>query len=122
MEHDKWIEQQKIRILKNIRVDGPHNCWICDLGGVTRKYSSLSIRLPWEGDKKTESTHKYSYMLHNKKFHFEDGEEVSHRCHQRHCVNPEHLSLESKEINRERNMCRHENVCQHHTGKLDCLL
>ena len=49
--------------------------------------------------------------------------EVSHLCHTRLCVNPDHLSLEPRCINQEREHCRNQGVCAgQHDGHPDCLV
>ena len=48
--------------------------------------------------------------------------EVSHICHDKLCINWQHLSLEYKITNRQRNKCKKYGVClKHHCGR-PCLL
>jgi hypothetical protein len=48
--------------------------------------------------------------------------EVSHLCHNRLCVTPEHLVLEPHLINAERQHCVQQGRCTHHGVHPDCLL
>jgi hypothetical protein len=48
--------------------------------------------------------------------------EVSHRCHDRLCVNPDHLSLEPQPVNIGRMHCKLQQLChQGHEGYPHCL-
>jgi len=49
--------------------------------------------------------------------------EVSHLCHQRLCVNADHLSLEPRSVNLERMHCKGQQLCHLcHEGYPKCLL
>ena len=47
--------------------------------------------------------------------------DVSHRCHNRLCVNMDHLSYEPKVVNAQRNPCRELNQCRGHLPFLPCI-
>lgn len=47
--------------------------------------------------------------------------DVSHLCHQRLCMTPEHLVLEPKAVNSERTHCVRQGHCSHHGEHPDCL-
>lgn len=51
-----------------------------------------------------EYAHRAAYMMATKTL-IPKSSEVSHLCHHGNCVNPEHLILESAEMNRSRNKC-----------------
>lgn len=48
--------------------------------------------------------------------------DISHLCHNRLCVNPEHLSPEPHSINNNRLVCKNDGDCHGHHGYKDCLL
>lgn len=49
--------------------------------------------------------------------------EVSHLCHTRLCVTPDHLNLEPGTTNHERRHCRNQGLCTGgHDGHPDCLI
>lgn len=125
MDVSEWIKTQKDRMLKKCSVQGPHNCWICLSGGQNQKYSTMSVSFPWAPGRKTVLCHRFSYMLFNNNFEILPAMHVSHRCHQRHCVNPEHLSLEPNHVNMDRQICRDilpVRRCKGHPPYQDCLL
>ena len=48
--------------------------------------------------------------------------DVSHRCHNKLCINLSHLSLEPRAINNNRNICKNEKKCtQDHEGYANCI-
>lgn len=106
MDTEKWINAQKNRLKQNSVIEGPFNCWLCKLGGEKRPYSVLSVKFPWEGKKKVISAHRFSYMIHNNLFEMSKDVHVSHLCHNSRCVNPDHLSYEPENVNKDRQVCR----------------
>lgn len=48
--------------------------------------------------------------------------DVSHLCHNRLCVNVQHLSYEPHSINNNRLVCKNDGECHGHYGFKDCLL
>ena len=48
------------------------------------------------------------------KITLDKGYEISHLCHNKRCVNYEHLSYEPKAVNAARNQCCHSRVCITH--------
>ena len=124
MNIEEWKIKQKDRILNNMTVQGPHNCWICDLGGRGQKYSTLCVKMPWEMKKKTVLSHRFAFMIFYDSFELSESLQVSHLCHQHHCVNPEHLSLEPNHVNMDRQICRgiFPPRCKKHEPHRDCIL
>ena len=93
--------------------------------GVRRRdgYGYVTIRVPGDEGivKKTSTTcHRAALLLKmlkeeqvttlqiNKKL------ECSHLCHNKCCINVEHLTLESKRINSSRKVCARRRTCQGH--------
>ena len=53
---------------------------------------------------------------------WKDTDEASHLCHKRRCYNPEHLVLEDRGKNKERDSCVAEGQCRGHGDSPKCLL
>ena len=51
-----------------------------------------------------------------------DGMEASHLCHNKHCVRPDHLALETNSLNQKRKQCLKSGKCVGHGSAPDCLL
>ncbi len=103
MNGENWIESQKQRLLDNSEAHGEFGCLLCKLGGGKAVYSTLTVTFPWKKKiKKTVSSHRFAYMLHTKTFDLSSDMQVSHRCHNRRCVNIDHLSYEPPNVNQDR--------------------
>ena len=60
--------------------------------------------------------HRLAYMVSRKVVELPPSLEVSHRCHNPRCIKPQHLCLESHELNSERITCRLQGMCtQNHS-------
>ncbi|CAH1797802.1 unnamed protein product, partial [Owenia fusiformis] len=75
-------------------------------GGGVRKdgYGRLSVK--WPGSSKFSNTcaHRVSYLVAYPEKIGLDGD-ISHLCHNRCCINPDHLTLEPHTINNTRLIC-----------------
>ena len=80
-------------------------------------YGRKSIKWGPLETSREEKAHRLSLMLKYKLEKLphtnECGElmEVSHRCHQKSCINSDHLVLENRLSNMSRETCRPERVC-----------
>ena len=124
MDYSEWIETQKARLRENCLEMGVYGCLLSQMGGQTRLYSVYSVRFPWDRKKRTLYGHRFAYMLHTEKFDLSEEFDVSHLCHQKRCINPEHLSFEPPHINQDRQVCRgtHPTRCRKHKPYQDCLI
>lgn len=75
-------------------------------------------KVTWpNGRKSYEKVHRLAYMAHLNNYqlpstdNFGEQLDVSHRCHEKLCINAEHLTLESHSVNMSRNYCRKTGVC-----------
>ena len=103
-------------------------------GGRTRDgYGKLSV--PWEvkegghmkihrkEERVSRMMHLIMYNLNRKCDLPPQTWEMSHLCHTRLCVLPDHLILEPKAINQERRHCVQQQLCtKSHNGYPDCFL
>ena len=49
-------------------------------------------------------------------------DEASHLCHIKSCFNPEHIVLESREMNKQRDACVAGKKCRGHGSAADCIV
>ena len=95
---------------------GGVNCKIWKGCKDSQGYGKKRVLWP-SGERSVERTHRLAFMVHNKSSnlprHNSYGEpvEVSHLCHNKLCINMEHLVLESHRENTSRNYCRRVGVC-----------
>jgi len=97
------------------------NCMHCtEWVGCFDRYGYGIKRVTWpDGSSFLERAHRVAYMVHHKLLRHEvprlsvEGIEldVSHRCHNKACVNPLHLVLEAHCINVSRYYCSSAGSC-----------
>ena len=98
--------------------------------GATDRHGYGRKQVTWPDSNKSEMrVHRLSFMMNKNLMYWEiashddNGQplDVSHRCHNKLCINSAHLVLEARDINNDRNHCMHLNRC---TGNHDphCLL
>ncbi len=76
-------------------------------------YGLQTVYWPDEG-RKVEKAHRVALMVQMRVTHSQFprvGVECSHLCHNRLCVNPQHIVLESHAANQERIHCRSQGLC-----------
>jgi len=122
-----------VRTTKNV---GYHRCWVFQ-GCLSRQDSTRGPK-PRQSvqyrrhehqprlSKKSLDSHILA-MIVKRKANLEgpwpDGYTVSHLCHERRCVRPDHLEIETMQINNERNNCVYRGRCEsRHIGFPPCLL
>ena len=67
------------------------------------------------------SGHQFAYFLQKDRF-LDTRLEISHRCHNKLCVNYQHLSQETRSTNGHRNTCKTSGTCSGHGHFQDCIL
>ena len=66
--------------------------------------------------------HTLSFFLSHEEVETDPGLEVSHLCHQKKCVRPDHLSMETKSTNNRRKQCVADGTCSGHGNFANCIL
>lgn len=107
-------------LLSNVDNIGPHGCQLWTGATSTNgKYGRKVVLWP-DGPRKTEYIHRLMYMIKNNIIEIPAHDksnnklEVSHLCGQSLCINKDHLTLESHQVNKERQHCHNQNVCSGH--------
>lgn len=91
--------------------------------GRTDAYGYGEIRFKFRGVRLCLKAHRVVFALANPHLPLQTGSyDVSHLCHNRQCVKPEHLSYEPHSVNNKRLACKNEGECGGHRGYNDCLL
>jgi len=93
------------------------------LGKEGKDYARTSFHL--RGVKYSIRRHQLALYLKLKQsgaeMSWRDGDEASHLCHVKSCYNPNHIVLESRELNQQRNGCLAERNCRGHGSAAECI-
>lgn len=79
------------------------------------------IRTQFRGKLQLFTVHRLNFYLLNGCKFTDINYHVSHLCHNKKCINFEHMSNEPVQINIERNRCRKTKVCIGHEGYKNCI-
>ena len=119
-------DKQKIieRLNKSTQVSTENNRHGCIVWKKTSiGYPRMKITIRDEIKPTNILVHRLVYFIcHPSDITRADGLEVSHLCHNKCCINPNHLNLESKSVNQCRNNCRKFKYCTGHHTHRNCLL
>ena len=101
---EAFYENMKKRILLKVNISANSNCWIW-AGGLDSeiKYGRIGYVDPASGDSKRKNVSRVAYMVFHKVWGADPGLDCSHLCHNTLCCNPDHLVLELRSINNNRN-------------------
>ncbi len=107
---------------------GGENCIMWTSDPDRHGYGRKQVTWP-NGSKKRERAHRVSYFLHHKLLSSQvpnidrhgNQIDVSHRCHKKLCINPQHLTLESHSNNMLRNACAKADVCTNEHAPPSCI-
>jgi hypothetical protein len=116
----QFYEKLRIRVLSKVSKDRfGKGCW--EWRGCMRKdgkYGRVSLNI--RGDRMYVNAHRASYIAFTECFVLPN--DISHCCHEKLCVNPDHLSHEEHCINRSRARCIEAGQCQGHGEHKPCIL
>jgi len=101
-------------------------CWLWVGGFRSSGYGRFWVKWPDMAYRKEELAHRMAYMLEHSLLPADfvamsAGLEISHLCHNKKCVRPEHIVLESHDINMSRVHCKNQMVCSRNHWPI-CLL
>lgn len=77
------------------------------------------VHLTVKGDEMGVTSHRASYIAFKRMFIL--PHDISHRCHEKLCVNPDHLSHEPHSINLRRRACKQQTQCRGHGQYKSCI-
>lgn len=89
--------------------------------GATDSDGYAVIRPTFRLKRQIFTVHRLIYYLENDCHFYNRSYHVSHLCHNKKCINIQHLSLEPGEINVRRNSCRQSKTCCGHDGFKNCI-
>lgn len=95
------------------------NCHIWK-GDIADNYPS--IRVMFRERRIRIRVHRLMFYLFNNAIPLDSKIHVSHLCHNKLCVNIEHLSYEQSVINAQRNSCFSAKKCFGHAGYKNCIV
>jgi len=84
-------------------------------------YGSTKVRSHFDDRRFTLNVHRLMYFIHARHILTPDHH-TSHLCHQKLCINTDHLSYEPAAVNLQRTTCNRKGYCGGHDGYKDCLL
>ena len=76
-------------------------------------YGRMRYSVPGIGRQKETSVHRMSKMLECRNLTLGEGD-ASHICHNKLCINPKHISIETNIVNNNRKACVASGRCQGH--------
>ena len=80
------------------------------------------FRTTFRGKRMWVRAHRITYYIAHECAPIEAAMHISHICHNKSCVNPQHLNKETQNINNNRNICKREGACHGHFGHPQCIL
>lgn len=109
-----WDKLSRSLSKKSLKVGGECILWT----GSTDRHGYGKKKVKWpEGDQKVERVHRVAYMLNTRLVSLPHSDasgaflDVSHICHNKLCINPDHLVLETHLANMSRIHCHYSGVC-----------
>jgi hypothetical protein len=116
---DKQIFKYKTVLKRHTHIFNPGLCHIWT--GPQNKDDYGFVRVMFRGVRKNVCAYRLAYFLATDCRPLSEEFHVSHRCHNKLCVNVSHLSLELSNVNRKRDICRDDGECYGHRGHAMCI-
>lgn len=116
---DEMIE----KIRSKLKEKSSLGCNDCNLWrGATDRNGYGILRMTINRKRISFSVHRLAfYVFHKDERHLRPKFHVYHICHQKLCINIEHLSYEEAKVSSQRNRCRINNECSGHRGNKACI-
>ncbi len=110
-------------ILSNKIENGQESGCILWKGTLKDGYGIIRKKLSCCKERVSLRCHRLTYILfHRPGWEEMENLDVSHLCHEKTCINIDHLSLERHTINNNRLRCKKKDDCIGHVDKSDCVL
>jgi len=123
---DLWTDEEKYNIIR--KASCLKEPWIdindCALWGGSEdasKYPYMYVTLPGRIPSSKISVPRLVHFIHKPDDRYGEPGDVSHRCHQKLCINWTHLTYESHSKNLMRNSCKKQGRCLGHHGGKPCI-
>lgn len=102
---------------KSVGCTGECRIWTgpCDV------YGYGIYRTTVDGKRLKLLVHRLMYFAHNSPVELDRKMHVSHVCHNKKCINPDHLAYESAAENNSRKICQGNGECTGHRGSKRCV-
>ena len=123
---EEFLEAVKCKLSEKSTIQGPIGCKVWQ-GGSDGRYGEVKMLAPVHPPaRKVFRVHRLAMMVKLNTFALSGGH-VSHLCHNKYCINEDHLSLEPQYVNNQREFCRSnikdgKRSCSHHNPFPDCIL
>ena len=76
-------------------------------------YTYIKFKMP-DNSYKTSSIQRWALVVFKGKFELGSHLDASHLCHNKQCINPQHLNLEERLVNNGRRVCIKQGECTGH--------
>lgn len=120
MDFDKY----KLKLLENSEIGANGHCKIwtgLTKGSIPNNYGVINITF-LNGKKSVMNVHKVAKCISERRHITEKGIDISHLCHNKRCIQAEHLSIEPHFINNNRQTCKESGKCMSHGPYPMCML
>ena len=95
--------------------------WTACTSGEKVKYGVVKVTFSC-GNRRTIKAHRLAFMLFHRQTFLAAHLDASHLCHNSLCANANHINLEPRSINSQRNSCKKTGNCSGHGIYPACLL
>ena len=115
------MQKYKTKLLEKSEQSTNSECrlWTSTLSH-SKLYGVINFKHPLKQKWQQIKVQRLSYMIFTENFDLPPELDCSHICHNNHCINPLHISLEPRHINNNRKVCKERNVCMTHEPYRQC--
>lgn len=117
------FNKYNLRLLENSAMAPNGACTVwqgATKGSLPGNYGVINITLQ-NGKRTVMNVHRVAKCIEERKL-IDKQFDVSHLCHNKVCINVEHLSIEPHCVNNNRQNCRSKGFCSEHKPFSNCML